>query len=87
VLLLALPATARVRLARDVGRLPRQLRARRPPELGGCELYALGGITRHNAAEMIAAGAQGVALIGELFLPGAAPALLAALGISQREPG
>ncbi|HEU4582245.1 MAG TPA: thiamine phosphate synthase [Polyangiaceae bacterium] len=84
---IAEPRKGRPALGLDGVREALELRARRPPELGGCELYALGGITRHNAAEMIAAGAQGVALIGELFLPGAAPALLAALGISQREPG
>lgn len=60
-------------------------RARRPATLGPCAVYALGGITRHNAGDMLTAGADGVALIGELFVPGAGPALLAALGISQRE--
>ena len=64
-----------------------ELRARRPPELGGCAVYALGGITRRNAGDMLAAGADGVALIGELFVPGAGRELVAALGLSRREQG
>jgi thiamine-phosphate pyrophosphorylase len=63
------------------------LRAQRPAVLGDCAVYALGGITRHNAGDMLAAGADGAALIGELFVPGAGPALLAALGIAKGEPG
>ncbi len=63
------------------------VRARRPVALGPCAVYALGGVTRHNAGDMLAAGADGVALIGELFAPGSGPALLAALGISKRAPG
>lgn len=56
-------------------------RQRRGAALGPCALYALGGVTRHQAAELLAAGADGVAVIGELFVPGAGPELLAALGI------
>ena len=59
-------------------------RQRRGPALGSCSLYALGGVTRHDAAELLAAGADGVALIGELFVPGAGRELLAALGILER---
>jgi thiamine-phosphate pyrophosphorylase len=44
-------------------------------------LYALGGVTRHNARELCATGADGVALIGELFTPGAARALAKELDI------
>jgi len=63
--------------------LGRALAARRERSaaLAACALYALGGVTRHNAAELVAAGADGVALIGELFVPGAGPELLAELGI------
>ena len=60
-------------------------RQRRGAALGSCALYALGGVTRHNAAELLAAGADGVALIGELFVPGAGLELLAALGILEPE--
>lgn len=65
--------------------LTRALAARRQraAELGPCWLYALGGVTRQHAAELLAAGADGVALIGDLFVPGAAPALLAGLGIER----
>jgi len=58
-------------------------RRRRDAALGECSLYALGGVTRHNVAELLAAGADGVALIGDLFVPGAALELLAALGILE----
>ncbi len=58
-------------------------RARRAAGLGACALYALGGVTRHDAAALLAAGADGVALIGELFVPGAVPELLDALGIRR----
>jgi thiamine-phosphate pyrophosphorylase len=58
-------------------------RQRRGAALGACALYALGGVSRHNAAELLAAGADGVALIGELFVPGASLELLAALGILE----
>ncbi|MEO8183575.1 MAG: thiamine phosphate synthase, partial [Deltaproteobacteria bacterium] len=59
-------------------------RQRRDAAFGGCALYALGGVTRHDAAELLAAGADVVALIGELFVPGAGLELLAALGILER---
>jgi thiamine-phosphate pyrophosphorylase len=55
-------------------------RRQRAPGLGPCRLFALGGVTRHNAGELLAAGAEGVALIGELSVPGAIPSLLQALG-------
>lgn len=48
-----------------------------------CLLYALGGVTADNAAQWLAAGADGVALIGELFAPGAARELARALGIAR----
>ena len=71
------------RPALGVDGLTRALEARqkRAAGLGPCWLYALGGVTRQHAAELLAAGADGVALIGDLFVPGAAPALLASLGI------
>jgi thiamine-phosphate pyrophosphorylase len=83
---IAEPRKGRPALGVDGVREAVALRARRPAAFGDCALYALGGITRHNAGDMLAAGADGVALIGELFVPGAGPALLAALGISKREP-
>lgn len=58
-----------------------EARRERAPTLGNCWLYALGGVTRHQAAALLAAGADGVALIGDLFVPRAAPELLASLGI------
>jgi thiamine monophosphate synthase len=66
--------------------LTRALEARRERAagLGSCWLYALGGVTRHQAAGLLAAGADGVALIGDLFVPRAAPELLASLGIERR---
>jgi len=66
--------------------LARALEARqeRAAALGSCWLYALGGVTRHQAAALLAAGADGVALIGDLFVPRAAPELLASLGIERR---
>jgi thiamine-phosphate pyrophosphorylase len=58
-------------------------RERRGAALGTCALYALGGVTRHDVRELLAAGADGVALIGELFVPGAGLELLSALGIAK----
>lgn len=55
----------------------------RAPELGSCRLYALGGVTAQNARALLDAGADGVALIGELFSPGAPRALVSALGIAR----
>jgi thiamine-phosphate pyrophosphorylase len=81
---IAQPRKGRPALGVDGLRSALTLRARRPAELGDCAVYALGGITRHDAGDMLAAGADGVALIGELFVPGAGLALLAALGISTR---
>ena len=46
-------------------------------------VYALGGITAANAASVVAAGADGVALIGALLDPGAPEALARALGIER----
>jgi len=65
--------------------LTRALEARqeRAATLGSCWLYALGGVTRHQAAALLAAGADGVALIGDLFVPRAAPELLVSLGIER----
>jgi len=69
-----------------VAGLTRALEARRERAtgLGPCWLYALGGVTRHDAAALLAAGADGVALIGDLFVPRAAPELLASLGIERK---
>ena len=58
----------------------------RPATQRECAVYVLGGVTRHDAAEWLAEGADGVALIGELFVPGAGPELLAALGILRQRP-
>ena len=46
-------------------------------------LYALGGVDASNAAEIRAAGADGVALIGALLEPGAPHALVTALGVRR----
>ena len=59
-------------------------RRQRATGLAPCRLFALGGVTRHSAGELLAAGAEGVALIGELCVPGAIPGLLAALGIAAQ---
>jgi thiamine-phosphate pyrophosphorylase len=61
----------------------RQAQRERAPELGVCSIYALGGVTRHNARKWLDAGADGVALIGELFEAGSATQLLRALGIQR----
>ncbi len=46
-------------------------------------LYALGGVTRDNAPHWLDAGADGVALIGELFTPSAERDLPRALAIAR----
>lgn len=56
------------------------VRARRGPRP---LLYALGGVTAQNATEWLAAGADGVALIGELFAPEAHHQLPLALAIAR----
>lgn len=61
----------------------RAARARRSAELSPCALYALGGVRRQSAPGLLEAGADGVALIGELFEPGGVPGLLDALGIRR----
>lgn len=58
-------------------------RARRPAGFPPCALYALGGVRRVDAPSLLEAGADGVALIGELFAPAAVPGLLDALGIRR----
>lgn len=60
----------------------RALAAARPPALGPCQLYALGGVGAHNARALIAAGADGVAVIGAWLEQDPAP-LLEALGIAR----
>ena len=46
-------------------------------------LFALGGVSAHNAAACLAAGAAGVAVIGAALAPDPEP-LLSALGIARR---
>jgi thiamine-phosphate pyrophosphorylase len=46
-------------------------------------LYALGGVEPGNAAELLRAGADGVALIGALLEPGAPQALLESLALAR----
>jgi thiamine-phosphate pyrophosphorylase len=58
--------------------------ARRSDGAGSCRLYALGGVTPANAASLLAAGADGVALIGSLLEPDAPRALVESLGIRRR---
>jgi thiamine-phosphate pyrophosphorylase len=57
--------------------------ARRSPGAGRCRLYALGGVTADNAAPLVAAGADGVALIGALLDPAGPLALVERLGIQR----
>jgi thiamine-phosphate pyrophosphorylase len=54
----------------------------RSPDQGACHLYALGGVDPGNAAAIVRAGADGVALIGALLEPGAPEALVDALGMT-----
>jgi thiamine-phosphate pyrophosphorylase len=84
---IAEPRKGRAALGLDGLRRAVAQRAGRPVALGACAVYALGGVTRHNAGDLLAAGADGVALIGELFVTGTGAALLAALGASRREQG
>jgi thiamine-phosphate pyrophosphorylase len=60
----------------------RSLAAQRPPSLGACHLYALGGVGAHNARALVDAGADGVAAIAA-WLDQDVTALLAALGIAR----
>jgi thiamine-phosphate pyrophosphorylase len=78
-------AARKGRAALGAAGLAAALRARdeRGAELGPCLLYALGGVTRHNASELLSAGADGVALIGELLERDALGALIEALGITR----
>jgi thiamine-phosphate pyrophosphorylase len=57
--------------------------ARRSPGTGSCRLYVLGGVTADNAGLFVAAGADGVALIGALLDPAAPVALVEKLGIRR----
>jgi thiamine-phosphate pyrophosphorylase len=61
----------------------RAARARRATRAGSCRLYALGGVTPANVAALVAAGADGVALIGSLLEPDAPRALVENLGIRR----
>lgn len=85
LLLSPLVASRKGRPALGPGGIERALaaRARRPAALRSCALYALGGVRAADAPGLLAAGADGVALIGELFVPGAVPGLLDALGIRR----
>jgi thiamine-phosphate pyrophosphorylase len=87
-LLSPISAPRKGRPALGLAGLGRALAARRARTAmqGACALYVLGGVTRHDAAQWLAAGADGVALIGELFVPGVGPELLAALDIVRRPP-
>jgi thiamine-phosphate pyrophosphorylase len=58
-------------------------RVRRSAGLPACLLYALGGVRSPDIPSLLGAGADGVALIGELFVPGAVPRLLDALDIRR----
>jgi thiamine-phosphate pyrophosphorylase len=85
-LLLSPVAQARKgRPALGIDGLKRALRARldRSARLGACRVYALGGVTRHNAREFLEAGADGVALIGDALQPAGPAELARALGIQR----
>lgn len=56
---------------------------RRSASAAACRLYALGGVAAGNAAGLLQAGADGVALIGGLLAPDAARALVDGLGIRR----
>jgi thiamine monophosphate synthase len=58
-------------------------RQQRSARLGACLVYALGGVTRHNARALLDAGADGVALIGEALQPAGPSELLRALRIQR----
>lgn len=63
----------------------RRARDRRSVESGACALYALGGVSAGNAAALIRAGADGVALIGALVDDGAPRALIDALSLRRSQ--
>jgi thiamine-phosphate pyrophosphorylase len=77
------PRKGRPALGLEGLRRARRVWATRSEALGSCRLYALGGVTSQNARALLEAGADGVALIGELFEPGAPTALVNALGIRR----
>jgi thiamine-phosphate pyrophosphorylase len=53
----------------------------RPASFGQCRVYALGGVTAAAIPTLLAGGAHGVAVIGALLEPNAAPALSHALAL------
>lgn len=55
----------------------------RPASAPACGLYALGGVTAGNAAALLQAGADGVALIGGLLEADAPRLLVTSLGIRR----
>jgi thiamine-phosphate pyrophosphorylase len=55
----------------------------RAPSLGACRLYALGGIAAADARRWVAAGADGVALIGALLAADAPDVLVDQLGVRR----
>jgi thiamine-phosphate pyrophosphorylase len=57
--------------------------ARARVELAGRKLYALGGVTASNARACLAAGANGVAVVGAVLDSDEPEALVAALGIGR----
>jgi thiamine-phosphate pyrophosphorylase len=63
--------------------LEHALRARRENAGRRCLVYALGGVTAQAAAELSAAGADGVAAIGAVLEPRESVALVTALGIER----
>lgn len=77
------PRKGRPALGLEALRQARLASRQRPEGLGACRLFALGGVTSGNARALLDAGADGVALIGELFEPGAPSALVRALGIPR----
>jgi len=58
-------------------------RGKRQAGLGPCALFVLGGMTRFNARDWCERGADGIALMGELFQPDVVPGLLAALAVER----
>jgi thiamine-phosphate pyrophosphorylase len=77
------PRKGRPALGLEALRRARSACGERSEALGNCRLYALGGVTSQNARALLDAGADGVALIGELFEPRAPTALVRALGIQR----
>jgi thiamine-phosphate pyrophosphorylase len=77
------PRKGRPALGTDGVRRARSEIERRAPDAERCRIYALGGVNAANAATLIGAGADGIALIGALFEPDAPRVLVESLGVRR----